>query len=388
LLGPSHRANIGERLIGRHRGGNVAGRVLHLAAGNLYGGVETFLVTLARSPRRLEHRFALFFEGRLASELRAAGASVEVLGAARLGRPWTLVGPQLRLRRLLSSWRPDLVLSHSSWLKAVAAPALLGQRQALFLHGPVEPGFALDRLLTWLPPDALLSNSEFTAASASTLLPGRTPLVTGCPVEDRAPKEPGVRLAVRQELGVAEGTPVIIQVSRLEAWKGQELLLEALSRLPREQDWACWVVGGAQRPEEQALLVRLRTKADAQGLSNRVRFLGQRSDVPRLLAAADIFCQPNLGPEPFGIVFVEAMFASLPVLTTDMGGARELIDETCGARVPPRADAVAEVLARWVANPEQRRALGSAGRRRAEERYLPSVRVRLLEDALERAIRP
>jgi glycosyltransferase involved in cell wall biosynthesis len=384
-MGPPPGANIGNRM---RRGGNVAGRVLHLAAGNLYGGVESFLVTLARSPRRLEHRFALFFEGRLASELRATGASVEVLGPARLGRPWTLVGPQLRLRRLLASWPPDLVLSHSSWLKAVAAPALLGHRQALFLHGPVEPRFALDRLLTWMPPDALLSNSHFTASSASTLLPQLTPLVVGCPVEDRAPKEPGVRHAVRQELGVAEATTVILQVSRLEAWKGQELLLDALARLPRETDWACWVVGGAQRPEEQALLARLRTRADTHGLAQRVRFLGQRSDVPRLLAAADIFCQPNLGPEPFGIVFVEAMFAGLPVLTTDMGGAREIIDETCGARVPPRAEAVAEVLARWVVEPETRRLLGHAGRQRAEALYLPSVRVPLLEDALERALRP
>ena len=366
----------------------MAIRVLHLAAGNLYGGVETFLVTLARSPRRLEHRFALFFEGRLASELRAAGASVEVLGPARLGRPWTLAGPQLRLRRLLASWRPDAVLLHSSWLKAAAGPALLGQRQVFFLHNPLEPRFPLDRLLAWFPPDALLSNTSFTAESASRLLPGLTPLVTGCPVEDRAPREPGVRGTIRQELGVAEATPVILQVSRLEAWKGQALLLDALSLLPREAEWSCWVVGGAQRPEEQAYLSRLRAQAERLGLSGRVRFLGQRSDVPRLLAAADVFCQPNLGPEPFGIVFVEAMFAGLPVLTTDMGGAREIVDETCGARVPPRADAVAEVLARWLASPESRQALGRAGRERAEHQYAPAVRVPLLEDALERAARP
>ncbi|WP_239470076.1 glycosyltransferase [Archangium violaceum] len=366
----------------------MAGRVLHLAAGNLYGGVESFLVTLARAPRRLEHRFALFFEGRLASELRAAGASVEVLGPARLGRPWTLVAPQLRLRRLLSSWRPELVLVHSSWLKAAAGPALLGHRQALFLHGPVDPRFALDRLLAWLPPHALLSNSAFTAASASTLLPRLAPLVVGCPVEDRAPREPGVRHAVRQELGLPERTPVIVQVSRLEAWKGQELLLDALALLPRETDWVCLVVGGAQRPEEQAFLARLRARADTPGLSGRVRFLGQRSDVPRLLSAADVFCQPNLGPEPFGIVFVEAMYAGLPVLTTDMGGARELVDDSCGARVPPRADAVAEVLARWLVDPEARRALGLAGRHRAEGLHVPSVRVPLLEEALERALRP
>lgn len=366
----------------------MAGRVLHLAAGNLYGGVETFLVTLAKSPRRLEHRFALFFEGRLAMELRAAGASVEVLGPARLGRPWTLVGPQLRLRRLLSAWSPDLVVYHSTWLKLVAAPALLGYRQALFVHNQVDPHHRLDRLMARFPPDALLTNSAFTAGAASALVPRPTPLVAGCPVEDRTPKEPGVRQAVRQELGVAEGTAVILQLSRMEPGKGHALLLEALAKLGRDTPWECLVVGGAQRPEERAYEERLRAQAAQWGLTNRVRFLGQRADVPRLFTGADLFCHPNVVPEGFGIVFVEAMYAGLPVLTTDMGGAREIVDETCGARVAPQADALAEVLARWVADPGARQALGRAGRERAERLYLPSVRVRLLEDALELSARP
>ncbi|MFY0525772.1 glycosyltransferase [Archangium gephyra] len=366
----------------------MAGRVLHLAAGNLYGGVETFLVTLAKSPRRLEHRFALFFEGRLARELREAGASVEVLGPARLGRPWTLVGPQLRLRRLLSAWSPDLVVYHSTWLKLVAAPALLGYRQALFVHNQVDPHHRLDRLMARFPPDALLTNSEFTAGSVSALVPRPPPLVAGCPVEDRIPKEPEVRRAVRQELGVAEGTTVILQLSRMEPGKGHALLLEALARLGRDAAWECLVVGGAQRPEERAYEERLRAQAAQWGLTNRVRFLGQRTDVPRLFTGADVFCHPNVVPEGFGIVFVEAMYAGLPVLTTDMGGAREIVDESCGARVQPRADALAEVLARWVADPGARQSLGRAGRERAESLYLPSVRVRLLEDALELSARP
>jgi glycosyltransferase involved in cell wall biosynthesis len=365
----------------------VAGRVLHLAAGNLYGGVETFLVTLAKSPRRLEHRFALFFEGRLATELRAAGASVEVLGPARLGRPWTLVGPQLRLRRLLRAWSPDLVVYHSTWLKLVAAPALLGYRQALFVHNQVDPRNRLDSLMARFPPDALLTNSEFTAGSVSALVPRLTPLVAGCPVEDRTPKEPGVRQAVRQELGVAEGTALILQLSRMEPGKGHALLLEALARLGRDTAWECLVVGGAQRPEERAYEERLRAQAAQWGLTERVRFLGQRADVPRLFTGADVFCHPNVVPEGFGIVFVEAMYAGLPVLTTDMGGAREIVDETCGARVQPRAEALAEVLARWVADPGARQALGHAGRQRAERLYHPSVRVRLLEDALELSAR-
>jgi len=366
----------------------VAGRVLHLAAGNLYGGVETFLVTLAKSPRRLEHRFALFFEGRLARELREAGASVEVLGPARLGRPWTLVGPQLRLRRLLSAWNPDMVLYHSTWLKLVAAPALLGYRQALFVHNQVDPQHWMDRLMARFPPDAVLTNSEFTARSFSALVPRPTPLVAGCPVEDRTPNEPEVRQAVRQELGVAEGTTVILQLSRMEPGKGHALLLETLARLGRDTAWECLVVGGAQRPEERAYEERLRAQAAQWGLTDRVRFLGQRADVPRLFTGADVFCHPNVVPEGFGIVFVEAMYAGLPVLTTDMGGAREIVDEGCGARVRPRAEALAEVLARWVADPGARQALGRAGRERAERLYLPSVRVRLLEDALELSARP
>ncbi|PTL76373.1 glycosyltransferase [Vitiosangium sp. GDMCC 1.1324] len=365
----------------------MAGRVLHLAAGNLYGGVETFLVTLARAPRRLKHRFALFFEGRLASELREAGADVEVLGPARLGRPWTLIGPQLRLNRLLTTWRPDLVLTHSTWLKLVAAPALLGQRQALFVHGQMDPRNPLDRLMARFPPRALLANSAFTAASASALVPRLTPLVAGCPVEDRIPKEPGVRQAVRQELGVSEGTTVILQVSRMEPGKGHALLVEALARLGRDAAWECWLAGGVQRPEEQSYLERLRAQVAEYGLTERVRFLGQRPDLPRLFTGADVFCHPNVVPEGFGIVFVEAMYAGLPVLTTDMGGAREIVDETCGARVQPRADAVAEVLARWVTDSGARQALGRAGRQRAEGLYLPSIGVSRLEDALERAMR-
>ena len=68
-----------------------------------------------------------------------------------------------------------------------------------------------------------------------------------------------------------------------------------------------------------------------------MRWLGQRRDVPELLAAADIYCQPNVGAEPFGIVFVEALYTGLPVVTTALGGALEIIDASCGVLVPPGA---------------------------------------------------
>ena len=71
-----------------------------------------------------------------------------------------------------------------------------------------------------------------------------------------------------------------------------------------------------------------------KGLAERVRFLGERADVPDLLGAADIHCQPNSSPEPFGLAFVEALHAALPVVTSDAGGAREIVTPACGVLVP------------------------------------------------------
>jgi glycosyltransferase involved in cell wall biosynthesis len=77
--------------------------------------------------------------------------------------------------------------------------------------------------------------------------------------------------------------------------------------------------------------------ADLQ-ISDRIRFVGQRSDVPRLLAAADVFCQPDSGPEPFGIVSVEALYAGLPVVATAIGGAQDSstapADDLCSQPMP------------------------------------------------------
>ena len=113
-----------------------------------------------------------------------------------------------------------------------------------------------------------------------------------------------------------------MQTSRLEAWKGQSLLIAALGRLRDRSGWVAWIAGGAQRPHEQEYLARLAADSEAAGISDRVRFLGQRSDVAELLAAADVHCQPNLWPEPFGIAFVEALYAGLPVVSARGGGGR------------------------------------------------------------------
>ena len=92
-----------------------------------------------------------------------------------------------------------------------------------------------------------------------------------------------------------------------------------------------------------------------------MRFLGQRADVPRLMAAADIFCQPDIGPEPFGIVFIEALYAGLPVVTSAFGGAVEIVDETCGILTAPGDTAAVATAVRSLIQDPSRRQPGCGG---------------------------
>ncbi len=143
------------------------------------------------------------------------------------------------------------------------------------------------------------------------------------------------------------------------------------------------MVGGAQRPSEREYVNALNKKAEALGIGGRVRFLGHRADVPSLLAAADIFSQPNLGAEPFGIVFIEALAAGLPLVTTAMGGAQEIVDASCGLVVPPRnPELLAAALQSLIESPGLRARLGQGGPERALELCDPAGRIPDLERAL------
>jgi glycosyltransferase involved in cell wall biosynthesis len=152
----------------------------------------------------------------------------------------------------------------------------------------------------------------------------------------------------------------------MEAWKGQTALVEALAALADVPGWTAWIAGGAQRPAERVYVLSVRRAVTAAGLEPRVRFTGERADIPRLAAAADIYCQVNRDPEPFGVAFVEALGAGLPVVTTAAGGAPEIVADDCGRLVAPGdATALTTTLRELIESAPLRRALGGRGPARA-----------------------
>jgi glycosyltransferase involved in cell wall biosynthesis len=177
----------------------------------------------------------------------------------------------------------------------------------------------------------------------------------------------GAVAAVRAELGL-EAVPVVGVFSRLAPWKGQHVLLEALAALPGVH---ALLIGAALFGGEVRYATSLHEQAERQGLSDRVHFLGFRSDIPVLLHGVDVVVHTSTAPEPFGRVVVEGMMAGRPVVATRAGGVTEIItDGRTGMLVPPGdVRALAQAVDRLLTSPEEAQALARAGHKEALERF-------------------
>jgi glycosyltransferase involved in cell wall biosynthesis len=356
-------------------------RVLHVAAGNLYGGLERIVEEIARHvPPSSQHEFALSFEGRLSAGLDEAGATRHPLGGVRFSRPLSVWRARRRLRRLVTERHYDAVVGHAPWAFALAAPAVRGARRVLWAHDASSGEHWTERRAARRKPDLVVCNSHYTSDAIGAWLGGVRREVVYAPVS-RTPACAEGRERVRRELGADEGTTVILIASRFERFKGHRDLFRAAATL--RGSWTIWVAGGAQRPHEAEYERELRALAGRLETGERIRFLGERRDVSRLLQGADVQCQPNSAPEAFGLSFVEALYAGVPVVTSDLGGAREIVTPACGILLPPKSPHVlAGMLQILIDDPARRRALGAGGPARAAELCDPAAQMAALERAI------
>jgi glycosyltransferase involved in cell wall biosynthesis len=356
----------------------------------MYGGIERMLVTLAReraSCAEMEPHFGLCFEGQLSEELRDAGVPVHMLGNVRFSRPWTVWLARSSLARLLRRERYDAVICHACWPHALFAGTVrsAGIGLVFWAHGVPNPTHWLDRRAGRFPPDLAIANSRFTEAGLLKLFPAVHSDVIYCPVSVPQLADGQERREVRQQLGVSPDTAVIFMASRVEPCKGHEVLLGALARMRALASWECWIAGDACAAQEKTLLLELKRAAE-RDLGDRVKFLGHRLDVQRLMSGADVYCQPNTGPDSFGISFIEALFEGLPVVTTDIGGGAEIVNRDCGLLVPAGdTEALAAALTCLMSDPSIRAASASAARRRAHDLCNAPARIRDLYDVLSGA---
>jgi glycosyltransferase involved in cell wall biosynthesis len=296
-------------------------------------------------------------------------------------RPAPSLSDPTEAQSLLREARPDLVIFGDgcpvSSLMPKHAAAAQGVPFIVIVHCAL-PAWA-SRFARHLPTleSAYHAAEEVVAVSSENLgllrrlfrLPADKGRVVfyGRPRQYFEPVDDAARTALRRELQLPEGSAAVLTVGRLDFVKGHQHVLAAWSRIAEERDAAklffLWAGAGS-------LDSWLRAKVLELGLRDRVRFLGERADIPTVLDAADAFVLPSHF-EGMPLAVMEAMAKGLPVAASAVSGIPEQLDNA-GVLLPdPEVDpdateaTLAATLRRWAADPGERQRVGALCRDRA-----------------------
>jgi glycosyltransferase involved in cell wall biosynthesis len=400
-----------------------------------YGGSKRVLVHLAGAldPERWTARALFYRDGPWVVDLAGRGVDVRVAGelapaaTGGAGTPEDDAGrvPRAGVRRSAAgepepTWPRRLIretryLVRRHWIDARAArrlePFVREGVDLVHFNGSMHAEYSwhhaarrhgvpylLHEHGVWKTPPAAWRGVALAAAAVLCLTRERMERVRTCcgdavrvehlpngiPPAAFGPYRP--RDQVRSELGIGAEEALLITAGHLQAWKGQDLAVEAAHRLAGAGTRFVWLLcGAAVEPEFTA---RLREQIRQRGLGDRVRLLGERADLTDLLAAADVAVHTSVRPEPFGLVVVEAMAAGTGVVGPAEGALPEILrDGVEGRLVPPRdADALARVLAGLLRDPAALRTMGEAARERARAEFGIERQVRALEAIYARVL--
>jgi glycosyltransferase involved in cell wall biosynthesis len=358
--------------------GTVAGgageHVAMLARGCAQRGAEVTVYGPAQAGRR-------FFPAEPpAPPGPAAGfVPVEIAGRPRPARDAAAV---LRLRGLLADARPDVVHAHGLRAGAAAALALMGLTRgalAVTVHnappawGTAAAVYAVLERIVARRADAVICVSADLAARMRRLGAAVAgPAIVPAPVSWPAGTPDGQAVAAARAGIARPGEPVVLAVGRLAPQKGFATLLAAAARWQGREPCPVIALAGTG-PLDQAL----RAAADAGGI--RMRFLGQRGDVPVLLAGADVVAVPSLW-EGQPLIVQEALRAGRPLVASRVGGIPDLTGQDAAVLVPPGdAAALADAVLSVLDDPALSCKLGAAARARADALPTP-------DDAVDAAL--
>jgi len=318
-----------------------------------------------------------------AALLRKGIPAVHFLGM-RIHPPLlSLVSAVLKLRRLIREQEYDLVETSLIAPSVLASWATRGTRarQVAGLHDVFSRERPISKkYLFWRYSMRLNRHIRFYAISDnakrhwieySNTAPERTCTIYNDIANDFFDASPE-RESLREELRIPPEAKVALFVGRMIKRKGIDTLLDALGPiLPTENLYLLYVGGWDEIPEgffpdEAVLVARIKQQIAREGWAERVRLLGRRNDIPRLMASSDLLVHPAR-IEGFGMVLGEALAAGLPVVATNVGGIPEVLAGTDSLMVPPDdpealREAVLKTLSR---SPEEAARAVEKGRKRA-----------------------
>lgn len=344
--------------------------VCHVLHSLHVGGAEVLVAGLARKLRgQCRFVFACLDDlGTLGAELRREGFPIEVLGR----KPGVDMGCAWRLGSFLRRERVDVVHAHQYTPFFYGATArLLCRRPAIVFteHGRAFPDYP--RRKRMIANRILLERRDRVIGVGEAV---RQALIRNEGISERRVGviyngiDTGVfanafhnRDAVRHELGMGPNDVVILQVARLDYLKDHATAVRTMQRVCRDVPAARLLLAGEgpERGKIEALI-------ESHQLSDRIRLLGLRKDVARLLRAADVFLLTSIS-EGIPLTVIEAMAAGVPVVSTRVGGVAEVIEDDDSGFLAGAGDdeTLALRVHQLAQDPALRQRLGQRGRSRA-----------------------
>jgi len=358
-----------------------------------WAGAETQLRHLAIGLRKLGHQVTLLAVADITShvaDLKQAGVELRTLGASNRAGKLRVMPELVRAARRAdvvhctgwdaSLWgrlaataarRPVVVTEHTAGRAFQVSRSGASRERLIALHNRLLDRFTYATVVVAESQIGLLQ-AEGVRAESIVHIPNAVPLGE---LRQRAEAA-----SQRDGLGIPPEARVVAQVARFEPQKGQPVTLRAVARLRERLGDVRLVFAGAGGEEE-------RVKREAAELdADWATFLGSRDDVPALLRMADLAVLPS-SAEALPMSLIEAMAVGTPVVATDVGDVRWLL-ETAGGGICVAAgdeDGFAEACGRVLGEPELHDRLAAAGVRGAEEFDLPRMAERY-ERVLEAAV--
>jgi len=354
--------------------------------GRRLGGAENFLWAYLRNrdSQAIDLTVVLLEDGPFRGEIDSLGVRTKVIPSGRLRQMRQGAWVIRELHALFRDEQPDLIVSWMAKCHLYVAPAAMlagrGDRLTWWQHGVPHRNW-IDRAATALPARAVGTSSHASAEAQARCHPHRRTFVVlpGAESGTTLPVDTITRL--RSRLKIPCDRLVVGIVGRLQPWKGQHLVLDAVGRLRADGINAhALIVGGDAYGFSPGYARTLRRAARRIGLDDAVTFTGQVEDATAYMTLMDALVNASAA-EPFGIVIIEAMSLGIPVVAVDSAGPREILGDVAPELLvaSPDADLFASALTPLLLEEAHRKNVGATLRRRFDERHTAVAMARKLD---------
>lgn len=196
---------------------------------------------------------------------------------------------------------------------------------------------------------------------------------------------------IRTEFGISSNEKLIVNVARIERWKGQEYYIKAFSKVRKWFPLTKALIVGAPSSNYNSrnYYQEIKSLTKELNLTKHVIFTGEREDILQIMTASDVIVHSSSNPEPFGRVIVEGMLSKKPVIATAAGGVFEIItDDNLGLLVPMRdIDKMAEAIRLLFSNPELADKIGLDAFNNARFKFSIEKHVSLIQECYHKLIK-